>query len=156
MNITCVERIVEQKLKRSPKCYRHCQEQSTLKLLPGKQMLVGSYSCPSGYVSRIVAYGRELDLNGFKALLSSALQGVEEVTDEDIRIATRYTWDLGIKEEPDGIVLKEAYWTQNYGKRKNEDPNRHGLFLCTKCGSFYGKQIENTNTLCPRCRSSSA
>lgn len=148
-----VRRVVEEKLNGNPKCYGHCQEPATLKFLPEKRVIVGCYSCPTGYVSRIVAYGRELDVNGLKALVSKAIHGIGDVTDEDIRVATRYTWDLGIEGEAPGVVLREAYWMQNYRRTKSDDPNRQALFLCAKCNSFYQQPATDTNALCPRCRS---
>jgi hypothetical protein len=143
--------LVEEELNGHPKCYGHCEEVSTLKLLNEKPMMIGCYSCPSGYVSRMVGYGRELDLNAFKTTVSAAAQEIGDVTDEDIRVATRYTWDLGVKQEPEGVVLKEAYWMQNYRRTKSDDPNRLALFLCTNCASFYCQPVAGKNILCPRC-----
>ena len=98
-------------------------------------MEIGCYVCSSGYVSRIVTYGKKLDLAAFKALVSSLTKGVADVDDEDIRVGTRYTWDLGIKGNESGMVLREAYWTQSYRRTKNDNPNRVALFLCGKCDS---------------------
>jgi hypothetical protein len=147
-----LKEIVEERLSGHSRCYGHCQEQTTLKFLPEKRITVGCYSCPSGYVSRMVTYGRRLNVNAFKAFISKALQGIGDVADEDIRVATRYTWDLGLKRKPEGMVLREVYWTQNYRRTKSEDPNRLALFLCAKCSSFYQQPVLNKNTLCPRCR----
>ncbi len=149
-----LKQIVEEKLNGHSKCYGHCQEQTMLKFLPEKRMTVGCYSCPSGYVSRMVTYGKRLNVNAFKTFISKALQGIEDVTDEDVRVATRYTWDLGLKRKPEGMVLREAYWTQNYRRTKSEDQNRPALFLCVKCSSFYQQPVVSKNTLCPRCRGS--
>ncbi len=112
-------------------------------------MMIGCYVCPSGYVSLIVHYGKQLNLVGFKTFLSSIHEGV--VADEDIRVATRYSWDLGV-EETEGPVLREAYWRQSYRRTKNEDPNRIALFMCAKCSSFYNQQLSDKNKLCPLCR----
>ena len=125
--------IVEEELNARSKCYGHCQDASTLKLLNEKRMMVGCYSCPSGYVSRIVAYGKEPDVSAFKTIVKAVVQGIVDVTDEDIRIATRYTWDLGIKQEPEGVVLKQVYWTQNYQRTKSDDPNREALPMHQLC-----------------------
>lgn len=146
-----LKRVVEEKLRARSRCYGHCQEESTLKFLPDERLMVGCYSCPSGYVSRIVAYGRGVDLNGFRSLVSAAVQGIGDVADEDIRVATRYTWDLGVEGEPEGEVLKEAYWMQSYRRTKSDDPNRAALFLCRNCGSFYHQAASDRNRLCPRC-----
>ena len=134
------------------KCSGHCEELSKLKVLYQKGMMLGCYTCPSGYVSRIIAYGKELNLTAFKSLISSFAKGVADVDDQDIRVATRYTWDLGIQGTNPGMVLREAYWTQSYRRTKNEDPNRVALFMCTRCSSFYNQALSESNKLCPRCR----
>ena len=80
-----LEKLVKQKLNGHSKCAGHCQQRTALKFLPQKGMMIGCYTCPSGYVSFLVQYGKELDLHAFKTFLSSLLLGV---TDEEIRIAT--------------------------------------------------------------------
>ena len=145
------EEIIEEKLNGHPTC-SHCQQQSALKLLPRKGLVIGVYACSFGYVSRIVTYGKNLDLAEFKALLSSFTKGVADVDDEDIRVATRYTWDLDIKGGESGMVLKEAYWTQNYRRTKNDNPNREALFLCSGCDSLFNQAFSESDRLCPRCR----
>ena len=152
MNYEELKKIIEEKLIGHPKCYNHCQEQSRLEFLSERSMLVGCYVCPSGYVSRIVTYGTELNLATFKTMISGALNEMGGVSDEDIRVATRYTWDLGIHGKPEGTALKEAYWTQNYRRTKSEDPNRPALFLCTKCNSLFHQSVAGKNTVCPRCK----
>jgi len=145
-----LEKLVNERLAGRGKCYGHCQELSELKLLHQKGMTIDCYVCPSGYVSLIVQYGKEPDHHAFKAFLTPLVQ--DNVADEDIRVATRYNWDLGTKDEPEGPILREAYWRQSYRRTKNDDPQRVGLFLCTKCNSFYRQQISDKNRLCPRCR----
>ncbi len=143
-----LEKLVKERLNGRAKCAGHCEELSTLKFLPQKGMMIGCYTCPSGYVSFLVQYGRELDLHAFKTFLS-LLQS--DVADEDIRIATRYNWDLGI-DGRERTVLREVYWRQSYRRTKSDDPNRVALFLCTKCSSFYRQRISDKNTFCPQCR----
>ena len=144
-----LERLVKERLNGRSKCAGHCQEPSELKLLHQKGMMIGCYTCPSGYVSLLVQYGKELDLPAFKSFLSTLPQ--DNLTDEDIRVATRYNWDLGIKGQPDGKILREAYWRQSYRRTKTDDPHRMALFQCTKCSSFYQQQISDKNKLCPQC-----
>ena len=143
-----LEKLVKERLNGRAECAGHCQELSKLKFLPQKEMIIGCYTCPSGYVSLLVQYGRELDLHAFKTFLSS-LQ--IDAADEDIRIATRYNWDLGIKGDQEGTVLKEAYWRQSYRRTKSDDPHRVALFQCTNCSSFYRQRISDKNTFCPQC-----
>jgi len=145
-----LEKLVNERLSGRSKCAGHCQEPTELKLLPQNGIMTGCYKCPSGYVSIIVQYGKDLDPQGFKTFLSSLLEG--NVTDEDIRVATRYNWDLGIGGESEGTVLREAYWRQSYRRTKSDDPHRVALFLCTNCSSFYRQQISDKNKLCPQCR----
>jgi hypothetical protein len=144
-----LERLVKERLNVRANCSGHCQEPYELKILPQEEMMIGCYTCPSGYVSLMVHYGKQLDLNAFKTFLSSLLE--DKVADEDVRVATRYNWDLGIEGEPKGTVLREAYWRQSYRRTKSDDPHRVALFQCTKCSSFYRQQISDKNRLCPRC-----
>jgi hypothetical protein len=144
-----LEKLVKERLNGRGKCAGHCQELATLKLLPQKGMTIGCYTCPSGYVSILIQYGKELDLHAFKTFLTS-LQS--DVADEDIRVATRYNWDLGIEGDHEGTVLKEAYWRQSYRRTKSDDLHRVALFLCTNCNSFYRQRISDKNTFCAQCR----
>jgi hypothetical protein len=142
-------RIVEEKLNAVAKCRGHCNEQTSLSLSDVKGELIGTYACPSGYVSRLMNYG-EVDVAWFREFVSLLLRGVEEVKDEDIRVATRYAWDLD--EMGTGEVLKEAYWTQNYRRNQTDDPNRAALFSCTNCRSFYVQSASGKERLCLDCR----
>jgi hypothetical protein len=117
-------------------------------------MTLGCYTCRSGYVSLIVQYGKEVDLPAYKTLLSPLLQG--NLTDEDLRVATRYSWDLGVEDESEGALLREAYWRQNYRRTKTDDPHRAALFLCTQCESFYCQRLSDVNKICPKCGKSAA
>jgi len=148
---TMLEMTIEERLSASATC-PHCQDQSRLKLSQQAEMTIGCYTCQSGYVSRIVNYGTELDIAKFQKFLSASASGIAEVTEMDVRVATRYTWDMGIENRPSSIVLREAYWTQNYGRSKNNAPNRKALFLCTNCESFYSQPFQSMNGLCSQCR----
>ena len=50
--------------------------------------------------------------------------------EEDVRIASRYPWDLGITTGDGAKSMMVAYWTQNYRRTKSEDADRDALFLC--------------------------
>jgi len=143
-----LDTLIKGKLNGHSTCSGHCQERAELKLLHQEGMTIGCYRCPSGYVSCLIQYERELDLQAFKTFLS-AIQG--NITFEDIRIATRYSWDLAITDQPDGAIVKEAYWRQSYRRTKSEDQHRISLFTCTKCDSFYRQRISEKNTRCPQC-----
>jgi len=142
-------RIVEAKLNAVPMCRVHCNERASLSLSEVEGELIGTYACPSGYVSRLMNYG-EVDISWFRDFVSLLLRGVGEVKEEDIRVATRYAWDLN--EMGSGRVLKEAYWTQNYRRTESDNPNRVALFSCTNCRSFYVQSVSGKERLCLDCR----
>jgi hypothetical protein len=144
-------RIVEAKLNAVATCRGHCNERANLSLSEVEGRLIGTYACPSGYVSRLINYG-EVDATWFSDFVSQLLRSVGEVKDEDIRVATRYAWDLD--ERGSGEVLREAYWTQNYRRTQSDDPKRDALFSCTNCRSFYVQSISGKERLCRDCRNS--
>ena len=47
-------RIVEAKLNAVPMCRGHCNERASLSLSEVEGELIGTYACPSGYVSRLM------------------------------------------------------------------------------------------------------
>ena len=150
MDSTELRGIVEEHLNEPTTCYGHCEKESRLKFVDGED-LKGCYACPAGYVSRIVTYGDDVDVSGFKSFLENAVQGSQDIQDQDIRIASRYTWDLGVESEKERI-LKEAYWTQNYRRTKSSDPDRAALFLCTKCNQeFVVQPVSSKSSLCENC-----
>ena len=108
--------------------------------------------CPDRYVSRIIAYGRQLDPDGFRKLVQKAAKGMQEVEGSDIRVARRYAWDLGIENKSNDLVLVETYWTQNYRRTKSEDPDRLALFLCVNRDSFFVQPLHAKERFCDRCR----
>jgi len=134
------------------KCYGHCDQPSTLRILKENGTLIAGMVCHAGYVSRIIAYSRELDLASFKSFISESLGGSLKLFDEDLRTATRFSWDLGIEGEEE--VVKVAYWTQNYRRSKTEAPDRQALFGCANCGKLYVQSINSRSVLCANCRPS--
>jgi hypothetical protein len=143
-----IKQIVQSALSGESKCFSHCDKHAKLYLSEHEGKLLGVYACPSGYVSRIVLYERTLELEWFKRFLESVTKS--EVKDSDIRIATRHPWELALDVE-EKVVLKEAYWTQNYRRTKSEDPNRIALFRCTTCGKLFLQSLSSSNTLCETC-----
>lgn len=130
--------IVENYLKTSGKCYGHCDGKTELVFLERGKKTISCMVCPGGYVSRIVLYGDELDVEGFLNFIREKLGESGDVSSYDIRTATRHPWDLGTETEADGEnVIREAYWTQNYRRTKSEDPNRNAIFHCSECNSLY-------------------
>ncbi len=122
-----------------------------MKFLSSDKDLIVCSACPGGYISRIVAYGEEVNLRTFKEYLSRLLSGSLSLEDEDIRVATRHTWDLGVKSSNDR-VFRAAYWTQNYRRTKSDNPDRISLFLCSNCNTPFLQPFTSTTTLCQNCR----
>lgn len=135
-------------------CYRHCNNQAELKFVSGEKNLLGCYVCPSGYVSRLIMYfkANEADPKLLVNLLSRFKDRIGEVKSQDIRIATRYSWDLNIL-SPEEAVFKEVYWTQGY--KKTEQKNHlFAIFLCSNCNNLFSQPIDSTTAICENCRSS--
>jgi hypothetical protein len=144
--------IVDAKLNSSSKCYGHCDQLANLKYVDVDDRLLGCYVCNAGYVSRIVLYDKQLDLDWFKNFVADILNGTADVSDQDIRVATRHPWELGLEDAiSDEVVLREAYWTQNYRRTKSDDPNRQALFRCVRCGSFFTQALNSGGALCSKC-----
>jgi len=132
------------------KCYGHCGETASLEFVGDGT--VSCYACPGRYVSRIITYGKELDLKRFVVYVRRAAPNMGEVEEGDIRVASRYAWDLGLDRKTDDLVLREAYWTQSYRRTKNEDAERLALFLCSNRDSFFVQPLNSKERLCKNCR----
>ncbi len=122
-----------------------------MKFLTSDKDLFVCFVCPAGYISRIITYGEEVNIQTFKEYLSKLFAGSLSLEDEDIRVATRYIWDLGVKSGKDR-VFRAAYWTQNYRRTKSDNPERISLFLCSNCNSPFLQPVTSTATLCQNCR----
>lgn len=145
-----LRKIVESILSANPKCNWHCGKDTRLRLYEIDSRLVGAYVCDEGYVSRLIEYTNHDDLEWFKGFVSGNLGNIGNVSDRDIRVATRYSWDLGLEGKYSGAVLKEIYWTQNYGKNLGSKVG-YGLFVCSNCGSFFTKKNDEPKRICGRC-----
>lgn len=142
------------------RCRRHCDASTSLvELWSDRKNMVGAYVCPGGYVSRVIHFSRLADMMWFKNFLSD--QGVEKIlNDRDLRLATRYGWELECDVSPTvrqisrSDVVKEVYWTI-YPKTDVE--RQRGLFLCSdtqkgkKCQRLFIQNINSPNRLCPIC-----
>jgi hypothetical protein len=136
-------------LKTTTQC-RHCNGIADLEYIGDG--LTGVHVCPDRYVTRIIAYGRQPNPEGFQKFVQDSVQSSGEVKGADIRIARRYAWDLGLDKETNDLILTEAYWTQSYRRTKDESPNREALFLCSNRDSFFVQPLTSTETLCAGCR----
>ncbi len=125
-------------------CYGHCQGVATLRFVRDVPRPIACAACPSGYVSRVIVYGSDVDADDLKEFVSSA--GVGGVKDEDIRVATRHPWDLSYDAE-----MREAYWTQSYRRTKDDRPGRPALFLCASCQKPFVQPLDSKGAVCPAC-----
>jgi hypothetical protein len=136
----------------SPRCYGHCEGTARLKIIREDDAgLVGCYVCPGGYVSRIVRYSATPDAQWFTSYLKDLLGPQVDIASQDIRVATRYNWDLGLGGESHKPVLREHYWVQSYRRTKNDDPNRQALFMCSECGALFYQAASSRTTVCAHC-----
>jgi hypothetical protein len=132
------------------RCYGHCKETASLEFVADGT--VSCYVCPGRYVSRIITYGKEIDPKRFMEYLRSAAPNMVEIEEGDIRVASRYAWDLGLDRETDDLVLREAYWSQSYRRTKSDDSGRPALFLCSNRDSFFIQPLSAKERLCQNCR----
>ena len=132
----------------TPNCYGHCKEKGSFEF-QGDSMII--QVCPDRYVSRIVTYGPKVDQYQFKETLRRLASGLETVQSGDIRVASRYAWDLGLKRKSDDLIVRLAYWTQSYRSTKDERVDRPALFLCSNNDSFFMQPLNSRNRLCKNC-----
>lgn len=143
------ERAAKELFAVTPICYGHCKTPSRFEFRDDSMVI---QVCPDRYVSRIVAYGSRVDPDQFKKTLRGLAPGLEGVESSDIRVASRYAWDLGLKRENDDLVVRLAYWTQSYRRTKNESTDRAALFLCNNKDSFFMQPMNSKNRFCRNCR----
>jgi hypothetical protein len=145
--------LVQEKFSEPQKCYGHCDQQSTLKFLDDEEVITAVYSCPGSYISKVIVYGDSVDLDHVLGYMRDLVGKEQDVREEDIRVASRYPWDLGIEDTgSQERVMGAAYWTQNYRRTKSDDPNRAAVFLCGNCRSVFSQPMSSRQTLCPECR----
>jgi hypothetical protein len=136
------------------KCYGHCAQPATLKFLNEEENpVITAYSCHGAYLSRIIIYADSLEVDGARGAIARLLGRDDEVKLEDVRIATRYPWDLGSNAVNPEKLMMVAYWTQNYRRSKNDDPNRLGFFLCPECSHVFSQSVAERQVLCADCKS---
>lgn len=137
-------------LKVSSKCSGHCKEMSNVEFLGDGSM--AAQVCPKRYVSRIIVYGKQVDQQKLKKFVQGIIPGMLEVEDSDIRVASRYAWDLGLPREKDDLILRQAYWSQSYRRTKSDSLDRLALFLCSNRDSFFVERLNSKERLCQNCR----
>ena len=153
-------------------CYRHCSSPTSfMQLLKEEERIAGAYVCPSGSVSRIVYFDTNSDVTSLKNLLSLHLVDIP-IRDEEIRVATRHGWELGIDPvkmtEENRITfhgsepVMQLYWAppRHRTSHQTRGPSDAGTsaFLCTGneekegCKRIFLEQTDSSVRLCPRCR----
>jgi len=142
-------------------CRRHCNKFTSLdELWSDSNNMVGVYVCPDGYVSRVIYFSIDPDINWFKKFLITQV-GNEIFNDRDLRLATRHGWELESDASteisnmsPTGVI-REVYWT-NYPKTDEE--RKRGVFLCSNlqkikgCRKLFVQEVNSINRLCQKCR----
>src|SRR5690349_7020679 len=112
-----VDRISHSLLKVARKCNGHCNEMANVEFREGGAMAI--QVCPGGYVSRIIAYGKQVDPVRLREFVREVAPGMGRVEDSDVRVASRYAWDLGLERADNELILREAYWTQGYRRTRS-------------------------------------
>ncbi len=136
-------------LLKTPAHCRHCDGSADLVYVDKQD---AAQVCPGRYVTRVIRYGQDVDAERFSEHIRKVTSGLGTVEPADIRVASRYAWDLGLRRRSNDLVLREAYWTQSYRRTKDDSPDRSALFLCSNSDSFYVQPLNGTETLCPNCR----
>jgi hypothetical protein len=126
-----------------------------------EERVVGAYVCPSGFVSQVVFFSPNPDLEWFRDLLSKQV-GAENVSPRDIRVASRHGWELGAgaqeilesKLGPGGSI-KEIYWTR-YPKTEDEKSKAVSFCLGNRskpgCMRLFIHDREVDEAFCPACQ----
>jgi len=151
---------IEKYLRFKGRCRRHCREPTTfVEILSDSDNVVGAYFCQDGYVSKVIYFSVNPDIEWFRDFLVSQV-GEEMVNSRDIRPATRHGWELGNEAlveicdvNPNGMI-KEVYWTIY---PKTEAEKNRGVFLCFDpeerrgCRNLFVQDIKLRNKLCRNC-----
>ena len=156
-----IKTFVNKNIRFNGRCRIHCDKITSLvELWSDSNIFAGAYVCPSGYASRLLCFNREPDIEWFKNFLTNQV-GEEMVKDRDLRVATRYGWDLEgdlaieIRSLSPSGVINVVYWTMY---PKSEEERRRGVFLCSDpqtgkgCNRLFVQELTSTNRLCPQCK----
>lgn len=143
------------------KCYRHCEQPTKfVPIFQSETSLVGAYVCPQRYVSRVVYFADNPDIEWFEGILREQV-GAGRVRSRDIRRATRFGWELGREAEKEiGQASRSGKVTQHYWTfyARTDEDGQSSTWLCPReeggCGKIYTKANSNDSILCENCRSS--
>jgi len=148
---TSLKPIILERFGGARKCSGHCDGPADFRVLSENGELVAATVCAKGYVSRVMAYGLGDTRSALSSLINGALGPEGDFSDEDVRTATRYAWDMGVEDRARDIMFRVAYWTQNYRRTKSEVPDRKALFACTQCNALFIQPVYSPKTVCSAC-----
>jgi len=145
------------------KCFRHCDKPTSLKVvIEDSTRVLGAYVCPDGFVSQVVYFSQKPDLTWFTNKLTSEV-GVENFTPNDVRVASRYGWELGgnaleTLEAKAGTnsPITEVYWTRY---ARTDAAKQVAISLCTGdpsrsgCLKLFAHDRNTLERFCPACKS---
>ena len=145
-----IRKTVEMHLTENTKCYNHCESPATHHFIRDD---TACYACSGGYVSKIIMYGSQADAAGLRNFVDGLFNGAADIRDEDIRVATRHPWELGIEGTSSGnTVLREAYWNQNYRRGMSGETDRITLYRCVSCGKLFMQAYSREPARCEDCK----
>jgi hypothetical protein len=157
-----IKTFVNNNMRFNGRCRIHCDQITSLvELWSDSKLFVGAYVCPNGYASRLLCFNREPDRKWFKNFLTNQV-GNEMIKDRDLRVATRYGWELEgelsteIRSLSLSGVMNVVYWTRY---PQTEEEKRRGVVLCLNtqtgkgCRSLFVQEVTSNNRLCSKCRS---
>ncbi len=145
------------------KCFRHCDKQTSMKVLvEATTQVLGAYVCPDGFVSQVVYFSQKPDLKWFTDKLMSEV-GRENFTSKDVRVASRHGWELGGRaletlEEKAGnnSTITEVYWTR-YARTDAEKQTAISLCVGDRsrpgCSKLFAHDRDSVESFCPTCKS---
>jgi len=164
INMTTLRTFIDNHLTFTGKCFHHCKNPTTMRIIKeARGKIVAAYTCPDGFVSQVVYLtDSKPDLEWFREFLSEQV-GKRNVSERDVRIATRYGWELGGKTRrqiqsqlgPAG-KLAEVYWTRY---PKTELQKKKAISLCIGssskpgCMRLFIHSRKSKPVLCPECTS---
>lgn len=150
-NLNNIKEIVEKNLVAPTRCYGHCDSMAKLNLKILDNKLVGIVSCQNAYISRIIVYDKQTNEEFIKNFLRKISNKSIQIDSKDIRVASRYAWDLGLATKSTDPILRETYWTQYY-KKVSTSSKGLALFQCANCGNIFIQEAISRNTLCSNCK----
>lgn len=149
---------VDTELRVEGSCYFHCRRPAAGLRVGEPDHVVTLYHCPAGYVSRVVYYDVDPDVEWFASWLRHRIQPLE-LHERDVRVATRHPWEYGRPGTTQGglrpFLLRQVYWTQPRPRSRGDER----LYRCVGspeaegCGTLFVQSVGDERPLCPACLS---